>query len=50
MMEQYRQGKTPDFSTSVIGESYQQSYLVAKQEKLAKDVINFALQSIYFIL
>jgi hypothetical protein len=40
--------KTPESSTRPFWQSYQQSYLVAKQEGLAKKIMNFALRSISF--
>jgi hypothetical protein len=49
MMELYGQGKT-DSTTRALWQSYQQRNLIAEQEELAKGMMNFALQSIYFIL
>jgi hypothetical protein len=40
-MENYAgmiQGKTPDSSTRAVWQSYQQSYLVARQEELLKEI------------
>jgi hypothetical protein len=39
-------GETPNSSTRALWKSCQQSYLVAKQEELAKKIMNLALQSI----
>jgi hypothetical protein len=44
------QGKTPDSSTGALWQSYRKIYLVAKQEKLVNEMMNFALRSISFIL
>jgi hypothetical protein len=46
----YQQGKTPDSSARALWNSYWQSRLVAEQEKVGKEMINFALQSISFVL
>jgi len=40
-------GETPDSSTRALWKSYQQSHLVAKQEELAKEMMNLALRSIF---
>jgi hypothetical protein len=37
MVKWCQQGKTPDSSTRPLWQSYQQSYLVARQEELAKE-------------
>jgi hypothetical protein len=42
-------GKTPDLSNRALWQSYQQ-HPVAKQEELAKEIMNSALRSISFIL
>jgi hypothetical protein len=47
-VEWYSQGKTPELSTRALWQSYQQSYLVAIQEELTKEIINFSLQSISY--
>jgi len=47
MTEWYREGKTPDSSTRTNWQSYKQSHLVAKQEELAREVMNLAAQSIF---
>jgi hypothetical protein len=44
MLELYQQGKTSDSSIRTLWQSYQQSYLEAKQEEMAKEM-NLALQS-----
>jgi hypothetical protein len=43
-------GVTPDSSTRALRQSYRQSYLAVKREKLAKEIMNFALWSISFVL
>jgi hypothetical protein len=43
-------GETPDLSTRALWQSYQQSHLVAKHEEMARDMMNFALQSISLML
>jgi hypothetical protein len=40
----YCQGKTLDSSTRVFWQSYQHSHLVARQEEVAKEMMNFALR------
>jgi hypothetical protein len=40
-------GKASDSSTTAIWQSYQQSHLVAKQEDLAKEIMNLAIQSTF---
>jgi hypothetical protein len=47
-VERYRQVKAPDSSTRPIWKSYQQSYPVAKQEELAKEIMTLAIRSIFF--
>jgi hypothetical protein len=42
-------GKTPASFTRCLWQSYQQRLLVVKQEELAKEMMNFTLQSISFI-
>jgi hypothetical protein len=39
-------GETPTSSTRALWKSCQHSYLVAKQEALAKKIMNLALQTI----
>jgi hypothetical protein len=43
-------GETADYSTRTVWQSYQQSHLIAKQEVLAMEMMNFAKRSISFIL
>jgi hypothetical protein len=40
-------GETPDSSTGAFWKSYQQSRVLAKQEKLAREMMNLAFQSIF---
>jgi hypothetical protein len=40
-------GKTTDSSTRALWQAYQQSHLKAKQEQLAKEIVNFALRRIF---
>jgi hypothetical protein len=40
-------GKASDSSTTAIWQSYQQSHLVAKQEDLAKEIMNLTLRSTF---
>jgi hypothetical protein len=47
MVECYRQGNT-DSSTRAFWQSYQRIRLIAKQEKLANEVMNFVLRNISF--
>jgi hypothetical protein len=42
--------ETPDLFTRAFWQSYRQRDLVAKQDELAKEMMNFALQSIFFFL
>jgi hypothetical protein len=42
MVELYQQGKAPDSSTRALWQACQQSRLLAKQVKLAKEIMNFA--------
>jgi hypothetical protein len=39
-----------DLSTRILWQFYQQNHLAAKQEELTKEVINFTLLNIVFIL
>jgi hypothetical protein len=39
-----------DSSTRGLWKFYHQSHMVARQEKLVKEIMNFALRSILFIL
>jgi hypothetical protein len=50
MVEWYRQRKPSDSFTRTLCQSQQQSYVVAKQQKMTKEVMNFALRGIYLIL
>jgi hypothetical protein len=43
----YQQGKTLDSSIRVLWQSYPQSHFDAKQEELAKEIINLTLWSIF---
>jgi hypothetical protein len=43
-------GKTPNSSTRAFWQSYLQRHLVAKQEELAKEIMNLALEASLFIL
>jgi hypothetical protein len=43
MVEWYQQGETPDSATRALCQSYEQSHLVAKQEKLGKGNYEFGL-------
>jgi hypothetical protein len=47
MVECYRQGESPVSSARALWQSYQQSHVVAKQEELAMEMINLALQSMF---
>jgi hypothetical protein len=40
---------TPDSSTRALWKSYQQIHTVAKQEELAKEIINFCLTTYFFL-
>jgi hypothetical protein len=40
-------GKTLDSSTRALWQYYQQSHLVANQEKVAKEMMNFLLRNIF---
>jgi hypothetical protein len=41
-------GETPDSSTRALWQSYQQRYLVAKQEELLKEIMFFFLMKYLF--
>jgi hypothetical protein len=43
-------GETPDSFARAIWQTYHQRHLLAKQEKRAKGMMNFALRSISFTL
>jgi hypothetical protein len=43
-------GKTPDSSTRVYWQSYQQNRLVSKQEELSKEMMNLAYEVSLFNL
>jgi hypothetical protein len=47
VVEWYRQEKIPDSSTRTLCQSYQQGNIVTKQEKLAKQMMNLALRTIF---
>jgi hypothetical protein len=48
MVELYRQAKTPDSSTRVLGQSYQKSHRETKQDELAKELTIFCLTTYLF--
>jgi hypothetical protein len=41
--------ETPDLFTGAFWQSYWQRHLVAKQDELTKEMMNFALQNIFFL-
>jgi hypothetical protein len=45
-VKRYLQGKTPDSSTRVLCQSYQQDHLFTKQGEVAKEIMNSPLRSI----
>jgi hypothetical protein len=47
MAKWYRQEKTPDSSTRVRWQSYQQSHIAENREELTKEMMNLALRSIF---
>jgi hypothetical protein len=42
-VERYQKRKPPNSSTTALWKSYQQNHLVAKQQELVKEIINFAI-------
>jgi hypothetical protein len=42
-MIEYQQRKTPDYSTRALWQFYQQSHLEAREEEMAKKIMNFVL-------